>query len=74
MTLPLPNSLVDGHFRFRREIHGKDRGRYLQLAELGQAPAAMIIACCDARVDVAAIFDAEPGDLFILRLAFAGQR
>jgi carbonic anhydrase len=67
VTLPLPNSLVDGHFRFRREIHGKDRGRYLQLAELGQAPAAMIIACCDARVDVSAIFDAEPGDLFILR-------
>ena len=27
----------------------------------------MIIACCDARVDVSAIFDAEPGDLFILR-------
>jgi carbonic anhydrase len=67
VTSPLPDSLIDGHFRFRRETHAKDRGRYLQLAELGQAPTAMVIACCDARVDVSAIFDAEPGDLFILR-------
>ena len=27
----------------------------------------MVIACCDARVDVSAIFDAEPGALFIVR-------
>jgi carbonic anhydrase len=27
----------------------------------------MVIACSDARVDVSAIFDAEPGALFILR-------
>lgn len=65
--LRLPKSLVDGHFRFRRNVHAADRGRYLQLAELGQAPAAMVIACCDARVDVSAIFDAEPGSLFIMR-------
>jgi carbonic anhydrase len=65
--LRLPKALVDGHFRFRREVHAKDRGRYLQLAELGQAPTAMVIACCDARVDVSAIFDTEPGALFILR-------
>ena len=65
--MPLPKSLIDGHRRFRRDVHAADRGRYLQLAELGQAPAAMIIACCDARVDVSAVFDSEPGALFILR-------
>ncbi len=27
----------------------------------------MVVACCDARVDVSAIFDAEPGALFIMR-------
>src|SRR5919106_5586494 len=27
----------------------------------------MVIACCDARVDVSTIFDAEPGALFIVR-------
>jgi carbonic anhydrase len=59
--------LADGHWRFRREVHAKDRGRYRQLAELGQTPTAMVIACSDARVDVSAIFDAQAGDLFILR-------
>ena len=63
----LPKTLVEGYFRFRRDVHAADRGRYLQLAELGQAPSAMVIACCDARVDVSAIFDAEPGALFIMR-------
>ena len=63
----LPRTLIEGHFRFRRDVHAKDRGRYLQLAEFGQAPTAMVIACCDARVDVSAIFDAEPGSLFIMR-------
>ena len=67
MRLRLPKTLVEGHFRFRRDVHASDRGRYLQLAELGQAPTAMVVACCDARVDVSAIFDAEPGALFILR-------
>lgn len=63
----LPKSLVEGHWRFRRDVHAKDRGRYQQLAELGQAPTAMVIGCCDARVDVSMIFDAKPGELFILR-------
>lgn len=63
----LPKTLVEGYFRFRRDVHAADRGRYLQLAELGQTPSALVIACCDARVDVSAIFDAEPGGLFILR-------
>jgi carbonic anhydrase len=65
--LRLPKTLVEGYFRFRRDVHAADRGRYLQLAELGQAPSAMVIACCDARVDVSAIFDSEPGALFIMR-------
>jgi carbonic anhydrase len=66
-TLRLPKLLIDGHWRFRREVHAADRGRYRQLAELGQTPIAMVVACCDARVDVSAIFDTEPGALFIMR-------
>ena len=65
--MPLPKTLLEGHYRFRRDIHARDRGRYQQLAELGQTPTAMVIACCDARVDVSTIFDAEPGALFIVR-------
>jgi carbonic anhydrase len=63
----LPKSLLDGYWRFRSERHAPEKGRYQQLAALGQSPTAMIIACCDSRVDVAAIFDAEPGDIFIMR-------
>ena len=65
--MKLPKSLVEGYRRFLRDRHAPERGRYLQLAELGQAPTAMAIACCDARVDISAIFDTEPGELFILR-------
>jgi carbonic anhydrase len=59
--------LVEGHLRFRRDSCARDRGRYQQLAQLGQSPVAMVVGCCDARVDVSLIFDAKPGDLFILR-------
>jgi carbonic anhydrase len=65
--MQLPKSLVEGYRRFLRDRHSPEKGRYLQLAELGQAPTAMVIACCDARLDVSAIFDAEPGALFIMR-------
>jgi carbonic anhydrase len=63
----LPKSLVEGHRRFLRDTHAPERARYRQLAELGQAPTAMVIACCDARVDVSTMFDAGPGELFTLR-------
>jgi carbonic anhydrase len=63
----LPRNLLEGHRRFLRDRHAPERGRYIQLAERGQIPTGMVIACCDARVDVSAIFDAAPGELFILR-------
>jgi carbonic anhydrase len=65
--MTLPKTLVEGYRRFVHDRHAPERGRYIQLAELGQAPAAMVIACCDARIDVSAIFDVEAGELFILR-------
>ncbi len=65
--MPLPRDLIEGHKRYLRDIHGPERGRYRQLAEMGQTPTALVIACCDARVDVSKIFDAGPGELFIVR-------
>ena len=65
--MALPKNLIEGHRRFLRDRHAPERGRYIQLAELGQAPTAMVIACCDARVDVSTLFDADHGELFILR-------
>jgi carbonic anhydrase len=59
--MTLPKTLVEGYRRFVRDRHAPERGRYIQLAGFGQAPTAMVIACCDARIDVSAIFDVEAG-------------
>ena len=38
-----------------------------ELAEQGQSPDVMLIACSDSRVDPALLLDSEPGELFIAR-------
>lgn len=59
--------LVDGYRRFLATRYPDDAALYRTLAEAGQAPKTMVIACCDSRVDPAAIFSAAPGELFIIR-------
>ncbi len=59
--------LIAGYRRFKRDQFAASRARYQALAELGQSPSVMIIGCCDSRVDPAAIFDAGPGELFVVR-------
>jgi carbonic anhydrase len=44
-----------------------ERERYRELAKHGQSPAVMIIGCCDSRVSPEVIFDAHPGELFVVR-------
>jgi carbonic anhydrase len=41
----------------------------MSLATDGQSPMAAIIGCADSRVPVEIVFDAQPGDLFVLRNA-----
>ncbi len=43
-----------------------EQQRYRALAE-GQTPETMIIACCDSRAAPETIFNAGPGELFVLR-------
>ena len=59
--------LLQGYRRFRSQQWPERRAVFEQLADAGQAPRAMIIACSDSRVDPTMIFNAEPGKLFILR-------
>jgi carbonic anhydrase len=61
-----PKSLADGYRRYTGKI-SEERGRLEQLAELGQTPTALVIACCDSRLLPQEVFDAEPGALFIVR-------
>ena len=59
--------LVEGYRRFLAKRYPQEAALYRSLADLGQAPKTMVIACCDSRVDPAAIFSAGPGQLFIVR-------
>jgi carbonic anhydrase len=58
--------LLDGYRRFRDERYAGERARWRELAE-SQSPVAVIIACCDSRADPATIFDANPGEIFVVR-------
>ena len=60
------NDLIDGYQRFRRGEWARQRGRWSELAE-GQSPKVMILSCADSRVDPAQIFDAKPGEMFVVR-------
>ena len=61
------NQLLDGYRRFRTGPYQQQRQRYDALANKGQSPKVMVIACSDSRVDPTLIFDAEPGEIFVLR-------
>lgn len=65
--MSLPRTLREGYMRFRRDREAVATGRRHQLAELGQSPSALVIACCDARMSPNQIFDTMPGDLFLVR-------
>ncbi|MDP8994413.1 MAG: carbonic anhydrase [Pseudomonadota bacterium] len=58
--------LIEGHRRFRETGWKRERARWSELAE-GQSPKVMVIACSDSRVDPAQIFDASPGEIFVVR-------
>src|SRR5215210_7275641 len=60
------SDLIDGYRRFRAHGWEAQRERWAQLAE-GQSPRVMVIACSDSRVDPAEIFDARPGEMFVVR-------
>lgn len=63
----LPEHLVTGYRNFMSGRYAAESGRYRALAREGQAPETMIVACCDSRSAPEAIFDAGPGELFVLR-------
>ncbi len=58
--------LIEGYRRFRETGWRRERERWSELAE-GQSPKVMVIACSDSRVEPAQIFDARPGEMFVVR-------
>jgi carbonic anhydrase len=61
------SDLIAGFRRFQQRYFHDDRALYERLVRHGQSPRAMVVACCDARVDPAIIMDCDPGDLFVVR-------
>lgn len=59
-------TLLAGYRRFRETGWREERERWMELKE-GQHPRVMVIACSDSRVDPAMIFDARPGEIFVVR-------
>jgi carbonic anhydrase len=59
-------SLIEGYRRFRASGWARERERWAGLAE-GQSPKVMVIACSDSRTDPALVFDARPGEIFVVR-------
>ena len=63
----LPERLVSGCEAFLGGRFTREQDRFRHLAEGGQKPRIMLIGCCDSRVSPEVIFDAEPGELSIVR-------
>src|SRR3546814_20060877 len=62
-----PQRLTDGYTSF---LHGSlqtEQARYQDPAEHGQHPDIMVIGCGDSRVAPETIFDAGPGEMFVVR-------
>ena len=59
--------LVAGYRAFMKEQYRHEAETYRDLADKGQKPRTMVVACCDSRVDPSRIFSAKPGELFIVR-------
>jgi carbonic anhydrase len=62
-----PERLLAGYRTFATQRLPTEQSRYRELSERGQSPEVMVIGCCDSRVSPEVIFDAEPGELFVVR-------
>jgi len=66
MSESTEDELAAGYRRFRTEHWPAARAEYEALAH-GQSPHTLVVACSDSRADPALIFDAAPGQLFVVR-------
>ncbi|MDD9908833.1 MAG: carbonic anhydrase [Ahrensia sp.] len=62
-----PRRLLGGYANFRKTRLAWERERYEELAEQGQKPEVLLIACCDSRSAPETIFGTAPGEIFVVR-------
>jgi len=61
------DELIEGYRRFRSRTWRDERSRFAELSRLGQRPRALVMACSDSRTDPQMVFNAAPGELFVIR-------
>ena len=62
-----PPALLEGYQAFRDNRYNHESERYRELAERGQTPETLVIACCDSRAAPETIFNSMPGEIFVVR-------
>src|ERR1700744_1731702 len=62
-----PERLTKGYRAFKEGRFSVERGRYQELAGLGQSPSIMLIGCVDSRGSPEVIFDSAPGEILVAR-------
>ncbi len=60
------DDLIAGYRRFRAGVYAEQAQLYRELGE-GQDPDVMLIACADSRAEPSDIFNAAPGQMFVVR-------
>ncbi len=66
-AMAFPPRLIRGYQDFLKGRFSSEQGRYSELAAEGQKPRILLIGCCDSRVSPEVIFDAAPGEIFVVR-------
>jgi len=67
LTKPLPGYLAKRYHGWRATAHEENKFWHRRLADEGQRPRAMLIACCDSRVHLPNLFGVESGEIFVHR-------
>jgi carbonic anhydrase len=63
----MPDRLLEGLKRYRREHLPRLRERFAKLASEGQSPTTLFLGCCDSRLVPNLLTDSGPGEIFVIR-------
>ena len=63
----LPAGMAAGYASFRNGRLRQEQDDFRALAKHGQKPPTLLIGCCDSRVSPEVVFDAGPGEIFVVR-------
>ncbi|MEM6758977.1 MAG: carbonic anhydrase [Pseudomonadota bacterium] len=64
---PLPDYFLQRYQAWKATTYTQSQAWFQRLATEGQRPKAMIISCCDSRVNVTSMFLADQGEYFVHR-------